>query len=98
GGPGHLFPAVATDKAGNVYAAWIDTSDSNVYYSSSTDQGATWTSPVQVNTAPAVTNEFLWAQGGSAGTVSLAWLGTDAAGQPDSFPNWSDSPQAATAY
>ena len=27
GGPGHLFPAVAIDKAGNVYGAWIDTTD-----------------------------------------------------------------------
>ena len=97
GGPGHLFPALAVDKAGNVYAAWIDTNDSNVYYSSSGNQGETWTSPVQVNSAPAVTNEFLWAQGGAAGTVALAWLGTDTAGQPDSFPNWADDPQGATS-
>jgi len=96
GGPGHLFPALAVDKGGNVYAAWIDTNDNNVYYSSSTDQGASWTSPVQVNSAPSVTNEFLWAQGGVAGTVALAWYGTDAAGQPDSFPNWADDPQGAT--
>ena len=41
---GHLFPALAVDKGGNVYAAWIDTNDSNVYYSSSRDQGTTWTS------------------------------------------------------
>jgi hypothetical protein len=97
GGPGHLFPAVAVDKAGNVYAAWIDANDSNVYYSSSTDQGATWTAPVQVNSAPAVTNEFIWAQGGAAGTVALAWLGTDTAGQPDTFPNWADDPVGATS-
>jgi type 1 fimbria pilin len=97
GGPGHLFPAVAVDKAGNVYAAWIDTNDSNVYYSSSTDQGASWTSPVQVNSAPSVTNEFIWAQAGAAGTLALAWYGTDDAGQPDSFPNWADDPQGATS-
>jgi hypothetical protein len=97
GGPGHLFPAVAVDKGGNVYAAWIDTNDNNVYYSSSTDQGQTWTSPVQVNSAPAVTNEFIWAQGGAAGTVALAWLGTDVAGQPDTFPNWATDPVGATS-
>src|SRR4051795_1722978 len=90
GGPGHLFPALAVDKGGNVYAAWIDTNDNNVYYSSSTDQGVTWTSPVQVNSSPSVTNEFIWAQGGAAGTVALSWYGTDAAGQPDGFPNWAD--------
>jgi hypothetical protein len=31
GGPSHLFPAVAVDQAGNVYAAWIDDNDNNVY-------------------------------------------------------------------
>jgi hypothetical protein len=97
GGPGHLFPALAVDKGGNVYAAWIDTNDNNVYYSSSTDQGATWTSPVQVNSSPSVTNEFIWAQGGAAGTLALSWYGTDAAGQPDSFPNWADDPVGATS-
>jgi type 1 fimbria pilin len=97
GGPGHLFPALAVDQGGNVYAAWIDTRDNNVYYSSSTDQGQSWTSPVQVNSAPSVTNEFLWAQGGAAGTLALAWYGTDTAGQPDSFPNWATNPQGATS-
>jgi hypothetical protein len=95
GGPGHLFPALAVDKSGIVYAAWIDIHDNNVYYSSSSDQGESWTSPVQVNSAPAVTNEFIWAQGGAAGTVAFSWLGTDTAGQPDSFPNWADDPQGA---
>jgi len=97
GDVGHLFPSVATDAAGNVYASWIDESDNNVYYSYSTDEGATWSTPVQVNSAPATTNEFLWAQGGDAGTVVLAWLGTDAAGTPDSYPSWKNDPQGATA-
>jgi hypothetical protein len=97
GKPGHLFPALAVDKAGTVYVAWIDDNDNNVYYSSSGDQGQTWTSPIQVNSAPAVTNEFLWAQAGAAGTLALAWLGTDTAGQPDSFPNWATDPVGAAS-
>src|SRR5439155_22945535 len=56
GGPGPLFPAVAVDRGGNVYAAWIDTHDSNVYYSYSSDQGQSWSSAVQVNSWPSVTN------------------------------------------
>ena len=96
GGPGHLFPALATDAGGNVYAAWIDTNDSGVYYSSSTDKGESWTTPVRVSTSPANTAEFLWAQAGSAGTLALAWYATDTVGQPDSFPNWADDPQGAT--
>jgi hypothetical protein len=97
GGPGHLFPAVAVDAGGNVYAAWIDTNDSAVYYSSSTDQGQTWTTPVKVSTSPSNTAEFLWAQAGSAGTLALAWYATDATGQPDTFPNWNDDPVGATS-
>ena len=96
GGPGHLFPALATDAGGNVYAAWIDTTDNSVYYSSSADQGESWTVPVRVSTSPANTAEFLWAQAGSAGQLALAWYATDSTGQPDSFPNWADDPQGAT--
>jgi hypothetical protein len=97
GDVGHLFPALSVDKAGNVYAGWIDEKDNNVYYSYSTDEGTTWSTPVQVNSAPATTNEFLWSQGGDAGTVVYAWLGTDAAGTPDSFPSWKVAPQASTS-
>ena len=97
GGPGHLFPAVAVDDAGNVYAAWIDTADNNVYYSYSINQGKTWSLPAQVNVAPAVTNEFLWAQAGSKGTLALAWYGTDQAGTPDSFASWFTDPQGSNA-
>ena len=97
GGPGHLFPALATDSAGTVYTAWIDTNDNNVYYSYSTDQGTSWTTPARVNSAPSNTAEFLWAQAGSPGTLALAWYATDTPGQPDSFPNWADDPQGATA-
>jgi hypothetical protein len=97
GNVGHLFPALSTDKAGNVYAGWIDENDNNVYYSYSTDQGSTWSTPVRVNKAPATTNEFLWSQGGDAGTVVYAWLGTTASGTPDSFPSWKVTPQASTS-
>ncbi len=96
GGPGHLFPALATDSAGTVYTAWIDTTDNNVYYSYSTDQGTSWTTPAKVSTAPSSTAEFLWAQAGSPGTLALGWYATDTPGQPDSFPNWADDPQGAT--
>jgi hypothetical protein len=97
GGPGHLFPAFAVDSGGNVYAAWIDTNDNGVYYSASTDQGESWTSPVRVSTSPANTAEFLWAQAGAAGNLAVAWYATDTAGQPDSFPSWANDPQGATA-
>jgi hypothetical protein len=96
GDVGHLFPALSVDKAGNVYVGWIDETDNNVYSSSSTDQGSRWSTPVKVNTGPAMTNEFLWSEGGAGGTVVFAWLGTDASGTPDSFPSWKVAPQAST--
>ena len=97
GGPGHLFPSVATDDAGNVYAAWIDEADSNVYYSYSANQGKSWSLPVKVNAAPATTNEFLWAQAGSKGKLALSWYGTSSKGQPDDFASWYTNPQGSTA-
>jgi hypothetical protein len=97
GGPvGDIFPAVATDSAGNVYAAWVDEGDHNVYYSSSGDQGRTWTPPIRVNSGPAVTNVWVWAHAGEPGSLALAWYGTDQVGGPNDFPNWSSDPQGAT--
>jgi hypothetical protein len=97
GGPGHLFPALAVDAAGNVYAAWVDEADSNVYYSYSINQGKTWSIPARVNVAPSVTNEFLWAQAGAPGKLGLAWYATDRAGQPDNFPSWYTNPQGSNS-
>jgi hypothetical protein len=97
GSIGDIFPALATDRAGNVYVAWIDQSDHNVYYSASSNQGATWTTPIRVNAGASVTNVFVWAHGGESGSLALAWLGTSAVGAPNSFPQWSAAPGPATA-
>ena len=97
GGPSHLFPAMAVDEVGNVYAAWIDGADNNVYYSYSINEGKTWSLPARVNVAPAVTNEFLWAQAGSKGTLALAWYGTEQTGRPDDFASWFVDPNRSTA-
>jgi hypothetical protein len=97
GDPGHFLPALATDSAGNVYIAWIDKTDNNLYYSYSTDQARTWSTPVRVSSPPSNTTEFVWADGGSPGTLALTWYGTDAVGQPDSFPKWRDDPVGSTS-
>src|ERR1044072_2025236 len=70
----------------------MDTNDSNVYYTYSANQGQSWATPVQVNSWPSVTNEFIWAQGGAAGTVAIAWYGTHAQAGPDSFPSCFNDP------
>src|SRR3954454_16683176 len=42
-----LFPVVTSDSAGNLYAAWSATY--KIEYSASTDHGAHWSKPYQVN-------------------------------------------------
>jgi hypothetical protein len=96
----NLFPALATDAAGNVYMAWIDETSSALYYAFSTDEGKSWSAPVRVNSGGAVTNEFDWAQGGAAGTLALAWYATDktAPGGSDGMPSSLDNLGEATKY
>ena len=76
GSPGNFFPIVAVDTAGNVYAAWTDTANHNVYYAYSTNGGTSWTTPIQVNSAPANTNVFPWAVAGTNGNLAVVWYGT----------------------
>jgi hypothetical protein len=92
---GDIFPGVAVDAAGNVYGTWIDEADHNVYVSASQDQGALWTAPLQVNGAPANTNVWVWPAAGAGGILDLVWYGTSARGDPDAFPSWFVSRQAA---
>ncbi len=74
----NVFPVVAVDPTnGNVYATWSNASKSgtNVYFSFSADAGASWSSPVIVNTAPAKTAVFPWVAA-QAGTVDVVYYGT----------------------
>jgi hypothetical protein len=93
----NLFPALATDAAGNVYTAWIDGTNFNLYYAFSTDGGKSWSAPVKVNSGSAVTNEFDWAQAGTAGKLALAWYGTDVKQLSDNMPSMLDPTEADAA-
>jgi hypothetical protein len=80
-----VFPAAAVDDAGNVYAAWslIDSSDPTnhpgTFFSSSTDQGTTWTKPVKVNQgAQQNLTLFPWMDAAGDGGVDLVYFGTSA--------------------
>jgi hypothetical protein len=96
----NLFPALATDKSGNVYIAWIDKSNFNLYYAFSTDQGHSWSAPVRVNNSGSATNEFDWAQAGNTGLLALAWYGTarTAVGGSDGMPSSITELGDSTAY
>ena len=96
----NLFPSLTTDKAGNVYVAWIDRTNFNLYYSFSTDQGKSWSAPVRVNNSGSATNEFDWAEAGNTGQLALAWYGTPrtAVGGSDAMPSSLTALGDATAY
>ena len=98
GGVDDLFPVVAVDSVGNLYAAWVDTNDNNVYYTASTDGGATWKAPLQVSGGDAYSNVMPWVQGGSAGRLAVVWYGSPANLDSDFMPSWYNNRQASTAF
>ncbi|HUS11719.1 MAG TPA: hypothetical protein VMZ30_14730, partial [Pyrinomonadaceae bacterium] len=98
GGVDDLFPVVATDAVGNVYVAWVDTIDNNVYYSASVDQGENWTPPLQVNGNDANSNVMPWLQAGAAGKIVVAWYGSPSNRDSDFMPSWYNNRQAATEF
>jgi hypothetical protein len=93
-----LFPVIAVDAAGNVYAAWVDTNDNNVYYTASSDGGVNWTTPLQVSGADAYSNVMPWVQGGSAGRLAVVWYGSPSNLDSDFMPSWYNNRQASTAF
>jgi hypothetical protein len=84
----HQFPSIAIDRAGNVFAAFTD--NHNTYYSFSTSFGQTWSTPQQVNSAPANTAIFPWITAGSSGAIDIVYYGTsyyDGVNPPDNYPS-----------
>jgi hypothetical protein len=75
-----IFPAMAVDAFGNVYATWSD--NTNIWYTFSTDLGTTWASPVVVNTGvtSGKANVFPWIDADANGHVGIVWLGADRVG------------------
>ena len=94
---GGSFPTMAIDKAGNLYAVWeqapIDVDgniigDTVLKYSYSTDQGNTWSTPLEIDTSGSAegvlhNNVFAWIAAGDDGRVNLAWYGTPALSNPN---------------
>ncbi len=71
-----LFPTVAVDRAGILYAAWTDASTYQLLVARSSDQGTTWTTPVAVNGDPVATTVMPWIVAGDKGRVDLAFYGS----------------------
>src|SRR5216683_1733426 len=80
-GLGNLFPALAVDKFGYVYAVWSD--NTSIYYSFSMSHGTRWSPAIKVtqNTSQAgKSNVFPWIAADANGHVAIAWYGADQAG------------------
>ncbi len=82
----NVFPALAVDPTnGTLYATWSDAH--LVYFSSSSDQGQTWTPAATVNASPAVTAVFPWVAAYN-GVVDIVYYGTTAASDGDTSAVW----------
>jgi hypothetical protein len=77
---GNIFPALAVDQFGFVYAVWSD--NRTIFFTSSSDHGKTWTPAQPVNQSPTVgnANVFPWVAADANGHVVVVWLGADKAG------------------
>src|SRR2546422_1975137 len=76
----NIFPALATDQFGFLYSVWSD--NSNIFFTSSSDHGKTWTTARVVNQAPTLgkANVFPWVAADANDHVVVGWLGADKAG------------------
>jgi hypothetical protein len=86
-GLGNLFPALAVDKLGYVYATWSD--NTNIYYSFSTNQGQRWSPAIIVTQGTpqaGKSNVFPWIAADANGHVAIAWYGADASGNSNTVP------------
>lgn len=79
-GLNQIFPAMAVDNFGYVYSLWSD--QSNIFFSSSTNLGTTWTTPIRVNQGTTVgkANVFPWIAADANGHVVISWIGANLAG------------------
>jgi hypothetical protein len=76
----NLFPALAADDFGFVYTVWSD--NTNVFFSSSSNQGTTWTPAIRVNSGftGGKANVFPWIAADAFGHVGIVWFGDDRVG------------------
>lgn len=92
--PGELtganFPTLAIDKSGNLLAVWEQTDGNNdtlLRFSTSNNQGNTWSAAQTLPTSGLNTNVFAWPGAGDSGKFDVAWYGTSSKGaSPDAVP------------
>ena len=86
-GLGNLFPALAVDNFGNVYATWSD--NANIYYSYSNTLGTRWSPAIKLTQGTSQagkSNLFPWIAADGNGHVAVAWYGADQSGNSNTVP------------
>jgi hypothetical protein len=87
----NLFPVIAVDHSGNVYAAFStqlsNTTLMGVYMVSSFDGGKTWSAAQRVSPTNQ-TAVFPAVSAGDAGRVDFIWIGTSATSPSDPSAQW----------
>jgi hypothetical protein len=85
---GNMWPGLAVDAAGSLYAAWSD--GHGVYLARSDDGDATWTPARRVDDSSPLlrTSVMPWVAAGAAGRAALAWYGTTASGNLSANARW----------
>jgi hypothetical protein len=83
---GQLFPAIAQDSVGNLYATWSEYPAAKnggnpigpgfIKMSVSRDGAAHWSAPITVSPANLKNNVMPWITSGSSGRVGIAWYGS----------------------
>jgi hypothetical protein len=83
----NIFPIVAVDTASNLYVVFCN--GTNVFLTASTDQGASWTTPVRVNNgAGSKTAMGPWVSAGGPGQVNIAFWGTSDSNANSTTAQW----------
>src|SRR5260370_2575610 len=77
---------MTSDTAGQLYVLWnsgtVDGGPERIFYSTSTDQGNTWSPKADVSLAPSrVDHAFPSVAAGAAGDIRIAWM--DQRNEPD---------------
>lgn len=90
---------MASDSAGTLYVLWNSNTESrapmDVFFSKSSDGGATWTTPVDVSGAPAgVDHAFPAIDARGPGQVSISWM--DARENHNGLPVWNTYYRSST--
>jgi hypothetical protein len=83
----NVFPIIAVDRGSNVHIVFSN--GTNIFLTSSSNQGASWTVPVRINNGTGTkTSLSPWVDAGDAGKLDITWWGTSSANSLSDTAQW----------